>query len=163
MNISDITLENLNKLYSFTLTDDNINMVSKENATLLNIGFERNDKDFVNYIGKTIKATKKEITLDYIIEKINKDNVYINFCNDFKKLLPDEYKNSINIYPTSYGIGIFVLFNYKNSTESIKSNIESILNKYDIEYKNEYSDAMYVFRYKISKSKENIEKIKNII
>ena len=43
-----------------------------------------------------------------------------------------------------------------------KKNIENLLNSLGLTYTTEYSDAYYVFRYKISKSKENIEKIEQL-
>jgi len=111
---------------------------------------------------KTIKATKKEITFEYIIDKINKDNVYKSFCDNFKKLLPERFKNSIDVYPASYGIGIFVALSFRNEKETIKTEIENTLKKHNVIYSNEYSDAGWVFRYKISKSKDNIDKINSI-
>lgn len=114
-------------------------------------------------IYKTFKVPKKKlITPEYLINKINKDNIFINFAEDFKKLLNKAgYHNGISVYPTSYGIGVFVILTH--GLESIKNEIKSILNKYDIEYLNEYSEARWVFRYKISKKANNIKKIKNII
>jgi hypothetical protein len=168
MNITKETIIKLENLYSFYLSDDNANDLDNTPllATRIVIGFEKLDGEYTgNYLGKTIKVPKnKETTIDYILNIINKDNVYQNFCNDFKKLLPEKYKNSVDVYPTSYGIGIFVALCFsKNERENIKKEIELILTKYNIDYKNEYSDAGWVFRYKISKAKENIDKINNII
>ena len=93
------------------------------------------------------------------MEKINNESLYINFCNNFKSLLPEKFNNSINVYPTSYGIGVFVLFSYRNENIKIKNEIENILISKGIQYKNEYSEAGWVFRYKISKSIESLSKI----
>lgn len=159
MNISKQTIEQLkSEFFSFTFYDNFLNEVSPQKATELNIGF---DKDY-NYIGKTIKETKKETTIDYIMCKINTDKVYVNFCNSFKKLLPTKYQNSITVYPASYGIGIFVFFDYRGQMSAIKEQIKSILDNLNIDYLTEYSDAQYVFRYKISKSKKNIDKINSL-
>lgn len=158
MNITNETIKELEKHYFLTFYDDFMNEVKPDQASELSITFDIN----YNYVGKTIKATKKETTFSYVMEKINNDVIYKNFVNDFKKLLPVEYKNSINVYPTSYGIGIFVLFSYRNQHEKIKNQIENILTSKNIDFNTEYSDARYVFRYKISKSKNNIQKINNL-
>jgi hypothetical protein len=155
MNISKETIEQLETLYTISFIDDNYNDVSIDKASILIIGFEKEG----NYIGKTIKATKKEITLDYILNKINSENVYKNFCNTFKKLLNE---TSLTIYPTSYGIGVWVALSSRNQSNNLKGKIETLLKKHNILYTNEYSDAGWVFRYKISKSKDNINKIDNL-
>lgn len=115
-------------------------------------------------VAKVIRVPKKkEVTFEWIMNKLNSEAIYENFSHKFKKLLEEKgYRNSINVYPTSYGIGFFVMFNFRNENSKIKNDIDSILNKYDIEYTNERSDAGWVFRYKISKKKENIEKLDKI-
>lgn len=110
---------------------------------------------------KTIKLPKnKLVDFDYIMNKVNADKVYQNFADNFRSLLTGSgFEHSINVYPTSYGIGFFVLFNFRNENTKIKECIDSILNERNIEYRNEFSDAGWVFRYRISKSKENISKL----
>lgn len=111
---------------------------------------------------KTIKLPKKKLVdISYCLGKLNADSVYNNFVEEFETILEDNgIKNSINVYPTSYGIGIFVLFNFRNETTDLKTQISGILIDLGIDFKTEHSDAGWVFRYKISKSKENIEKLK---
>ena len=118
----------------------------------------------VEGIHKTFRVPKKKlITPDYIISKVNKENVFMDFSKGFKKLLINAgYSGSgMSIYPTSYGIGVFVIFS--SGLEQIKENIENTLSRYGIEYSNEYSDARWVFRYRISKKKENIDKLNCLI
>ena len=154
-NISQQTIDFLNENYivNFSDSSDMFKQVDYKQADELTIMF---DKDG-NYIYKRIKATKKELTIQDIVDKINKDNVYYNFTKSFNKLIE---LDGFNCYPTTYGIGIFVLFGRKPES------IEKITNKLDslgIEYKNEYSDAGWVYRFRISQSKENINKINNFI
>jgi hypothetical protein len=160
MYISDNTLEILNTMFTVSLIDDYINEVPKENAVAMQLGFEKDGSKFTgNYIGKTIKSTKKEISVDYVLSKLNSDKVYHNFCNTFEKLLDEK---SLTLYPTSYGIGIWVALTYRSEITRLQSKVEAALSKYNIDYSNEYSDAGWVFRYKISKSKENITKLEAI-
>jgi len=58
-------------------------------------------------------------------------------------------------YPTEYGIGIFCLFNTKYVTNSILKMVE-FLNSNNIPFSNEFSDAKWVYRFKI-----NLDKIKH--
>jgi hypothetical protein len=101
-----------------------------------------------------------EVTFEWIMNKINKDKVYKSFSENFNKILKSKGLVNINAYPTTYGIGIFVFAGTK--IPETKKNIENLLNSLGIIYTTEYSDANLVFRYKISKSKENIEKIEQI-
>jgi hypothetical protein len=156
MNISKETIETLKKFYLFGFYDDNINAVSPDKATQMCIHWELPNH---NNIGKTIKATKKELTLDNILSKINSDKVYTNFCKHFNKLISDMG----TAYATSYGIGFFVALDGRKSIENTKQKIESVLTQLGIKFSTEYSDAGWVFRYKISKSFENIQKIEALI
>ena len=162
-NISQTTINQLNELYSFDFYDQiGCNPVTPDKADRIYIGFNKSTKtnDFVDYIGKNIKLpTKKETTLEYILEKINSESIFKNFTEHFKTLIK---KYDLSAYPTTYGIGIFSLFNFNNQVTDAKQNVESILNDLGVEYTTEYSDAGWVFRYKISKAANNIERIKQI-
>ena len=158
MNISEQTINELSEMYNIAFYDDYMNEVQPAEACEMSI---LSTKEF-DFLGKTIKGLKKEITTQYVLNKLNAEYIYQNFTDDFKKLLPLKYKNSINIYPTTYGIGVFVLFNYRGQNEQIQKEIESILKRYNIDYTNEFSNARYVYRYKISKSKENIKKLSEL-
>ena len=57
------------------------------------------------------------------------------------------------IYPTTYGIGVWLVYNF-SAKEDIKR-VDSILNEQGIEFRNEYSDAQWVWRYVISKAEAN--------
>lgn len=108
-----------------------------------------------NYIFRTFRVTTKEITLDWILSKFEKEHAYINLS----KYLKREFNNSFNIYCTSYGIGIDVFLSKKDDA------IEAVANKLDslnIEYRNEFSDAKWIYRFIISKSKTNMEFIKKL-
>lgn len=121
----------------------------------------------VGFVGDTFvdvsfsTPKNKEITVDYLIKKVNDkmkvDNYYTNLTKVFEKLI-----SNARFYATTYGIGMETLF---YNSEKAKENVETLerfLTANKIEYRNEYSDARWVYRFVISKSKENIEKIKNI-
>ena len=164
MNISKQTISELNELYSFSFWDyDSCNEVSVEKANSICIGFSKDETGNIDeLITKTIKVpSKKEITTDYIINKLNSDKTYNSFAEYFQKLLGKE--SNMNVYPTTYGIGIFVAIGYRNSIDITKVKISNLLNELGVKYENEYSGAGWVFRYKISKTKENISLIESIL
>lgn len=105
---------------------------------------------------------KKLVTAEYLIGKIANNTIYVNFAKDFEKLLNKLGLNSYSVYPTSYGIGVFRLYTHKIIVSNAKQVIDDILNDYGIKYTNEFSKAGWVYRYRISKSKENIKKMQNI-
>lgn len=55
-------------------------------------------------------------------------------------------------YPTEYGIGIFCFF-YTPAVSKAIQQLKSHLNKANIPYSNEYSDARWVYRFKLGLSK----------
>lgn len=123
---------------------------------------------FIEYDGRLIvrKETikNKEITIDYILKWIEKDKKmyrgkYGKFTLTLQKLVSTHLKDFL-IYPTTYGIGVWVFYNFNFDKD--KNAITELLDKCGIEYYNEYSQAKYVYRYKISKANENINKLRKI-
>lgn len=108
-----------------------------------------------------VSVKSKEVTEDYVLKLIEKnEKMYKGFYGEFtdkmNKLLA-ERKGSMSIYPTTYGIGVWLFYNFK-AGENI-AYVENILKEKGIEYYNEFSDAHFVYRFKISKKKENLERI----
>lgn len=161
MNISKETIQALNDLgYTVHFQDEFLNEKIPSLASEMYIGWQRLNKEDIVYIGKTIKATKKETTVDYILNKINSDKTFANFSLEFNKLIS---KEGFSAYPTTYGIGVFVAVGFRNSISEAKNKIENTLNNLGIKYVTEYSDAGWVFRYKISKCAENIQTLKKVL
>lgn len=161
MNISKSTIAKLELDYGIHFMDDYMNDVTPENATILSIGWEIIDGQPSGYIGKDLKAPKKmEISYEWVSEKINKQNVFVNFCEKFNLFLKTK---GLRGYATSYGIGIESLFVGSQNLNENQSSIENELNSLGIKYTTEYSDAHWVFRYKISQAKENIELLTKVI
>lgn len=117
-------------------------------------------------ICKKINGKSKEITDEYIQKLIDKDKkmysgYYGKFADGMNKLLKEVgADNYLNVYPTTYGIGVWVFYNWhvKNDVQVV----EDLLKRYGIEYYNEYSDKMWVYRFKVSKRKDNISRLPNV-
>ena len=94
--------------------------------------------------------------LDRTIAKVEKENTtdYGRFSAVVQQLInKSELRNSFLVYPTNYGIGLWAIYNW-NFDEQAKQ-IENVLENIGISYSTEYSDARWVFRYKLSKTAEN--------
>lgn len=70
------------------------------------------------------------------------------------------YLNSWSVYPTTYGIGVWVYYNW--NVEKDLTNVADLLNKWGLEYSTEFSDAHWVFRFKISKKSINLDKVAKV-
>ena len=148
---------------SVNFYDDYMNEASPENCTEITVLTLHGGCFDVKTIRPIPK--KKLVDVGYIINRIEAKNAYTSFANDFKRLLLAEYpkfKNSINVYPTTYGIGVFVAFGLRDQLKETLNQIETLLNKYGIDFSTGRSDAGYVFRFLISKKKENINKIRGL-
>ena len=108
-----------------------------------------------------VSVKSKEITEDYVLKLIEKnEKMYKGFYGEFtdkmNKLLGNK-KSYFSIYPTTYGIGVWLFYNF-SADKDIKY-IENILQEKGIEYYNQFSDMRYVYRFKISKKRENLERL----
>lgn len=112
---------------------------------------------------KKENVKSKEITADYVLKLVEKNEkaysgVYGEFALKMQALLKEhKIDNRFAIYPTTYGIGVWIFFNY-HADDDIQF-VTKILDERGIEYYNEFSDRHFVYRYKVSKKKENLEKI----
>lgn len=127
------------------------------------------DKLFVEYDDKGTRRTicqkiagkSKEITIEYVDKLIAKDKkayngTYGKFADAMNRILDKlGYKTKFSVYPTTYGIGVWLFYNW-NADKNIKE-VEAILKANNVEYYNEYSDKHYVYRFKISKKQANIQ------
>lgn len=111
---------------------------------------------------KFVAPKSKEITIEYLFDRLNKYTkqglAYENLSGLFRKLLP-----SCNFYATSCGVGLDAFLKSHERVLEVAQPLVEILLKNGIDFNTEYSDAAWVFRFKISKSKDNIEKLKNLI
>ena len=108
-----------------------------------------------------------KITIETIIEKVTKklntEKVYQDFSDAFASILAKNgFYGRFTVYPTTYGIGVCNLYRFGAQKEEIAI-LEKFLTDAGIEFKNEYSDAHWVYRFKLSKKQSNIEKISSLI
>lgn len=114
-------------------------------------------------IMQKINGKYKEVTAEYVQKLIDKNEkaysgVYGAFALKMQKLVKAAgYGEKLSVYPTTYGIGVWRLYNWHLNKEA--GAVEEILNRYGVEYYNELSDAGWVLRFKISKKKENLAKV----
>ena len=162
-------MANISKTLKQELKEQNMSFILKDTMDYANENVSESKADEITVYDyndgidfKSFKLPKKKLVdLEWVMNKMNTEKVYQSFTENFKSLLKEAgYINGITVYPTSYGIGIFVGFGHRETILEIKQNIESILKSKDIEYKIGSSDAGWVLQFKISKKKENINKLK---
>lgn len=153
MNISQITIDKLKLLgYDILFYNNGMNTVPKEHAVSFTIYCLDPYEMF-----SSIKPLKKEMTYEWIMQQIDKKKTFeaIKWNDIFRPL---ELFN-VGYYTTSYGVGVEVLFGRREETIQ---KIDTFLKSHQIEFTNEYSDAAWVYRFKISKAKDNIEKLNKL-
>jgi hypothetical protein len=124
---------------------------------------EYDDGENHRVICQKVSVKSKEITVEYIDKLIAKDKkaysgTFGKFTDAMNKVLETlGYTGRFWVYPTTYGIGVWVFYNF-NAEKNIKD-VESILKANNVQYYNEYSDAHYVYRFKVSKKQANMKLI----
>lgn len=112
---------------------------------------------------KKENVKSKEITVEYVQKLVEKDRkvyagTYGKFAMAMQRLCKERgLTNKFCVYPTTYGIGVWLFYNF-NADKHI-AQVEEIMKERNIEYYNEYSNARWVYRFKVSKKRENIERM----
>lgn len=112
---------------------------------------------------KKENVKSKVITVEYVQKLVEKDRkvyagTYGKFAMAMQRLCKERgLTNKFCVYPTTYGIGVWLFYNF-NADKHI-AQVEEIMKERNIEYYNEYSDARWVYRFKVSKKRENIERM----
>jgi len=118
-------------------------------------------KETNKYFGKTLKLPKKDVGYEWVLSKIEKENIFVSFAPIFSDLIRAQGLKGW-CYPASYGIGVESISFYFD--REMKKRIEAILVGLGIELiRTEYSNASFVYRYVIAQNAKNIEIIKKII
>lgn len=112
---------------------------------------------------KKENVKSKEITVEYVQKLVEKDRkvyagTYGKFAMAMQRLCKERgYTSRFLVYPTTYGIGVWLFYNF-HAEENI-ADVKSLMDERGIEYYNEYSDHHWVYRFKVSKKRENIERM----
>jgi len=111
------------------------------------------------YNTKTFKLpAKKPVDKAWVVGRINAmqkgDKAYADL-RDILREVASQFEG-MNIYATSYGIGIHTLF---TDTDAEFKAILDMLDAHDVDYRLEWSKAMWVKRIIVSKSADNLAKI----
>jgi len=113
------------------------------------------------WIGRKTKTWKlpKNADLNWVAEKIARwqGSSFNNLRSTFEKL---GLKG--NIYYTSFGFSYDCFFKDSEAMKKETAELKTELDRLDIKYQNEYSDAFWVYRFRISQSKENLNKIEGL-
>ena len=153
MNITEDSIKKLNELgYNISFYDAYFNECDKMNC-----------HEYIvreNFDGETwpesysFKPKKSETTPEYILNKIAQKQNYkaVNWNAVFEPL----NLNNVGFYTASYGVGVEVIFGQRKETINL---IKAYLDEHGIIYTNEYSNACWVYRFKISKALDNITKL----
>lgn len=116
-----------------------------EKATILVVAYVGEEDEWV----KRLQAPKaKEVTVEWVLSKLNQDSSYKNLYEYLKSTF-----NSTNIYAASYGVGVDTLFDKEKEGERVAEKLK----KLGLKYRTEYSDAGWVYRFIISKDKDNLK------
>lgn len=123
-------------------------------------------------VGKTIESLLKTFITQYTT-KVSQYDIIDGFFTKLtkeqklKKIL-DRNKDRVYFglfYTTLYGIGLWDFFNSKETHETLTKQMNEFLKSQKIDYKNEYSEAGWVYRYKfnldIVKTNELLKKFEN--
>jgi hypothetical protein len=154
-----VARERYTKFFEDEINSDEIKLLYPE-VYLLNINKEENYLFIKSKKGTKTINLPKNLTKDWILTQIEK---ILNFSS--KKLYPIFKLLNLKggrIYYTSYGIGYDCFMQSKSIFDKEVNEIEEILNKYDIKFKGQFSDKFYVYRFIISTSAENLNKIKDL-
>ncbi len=126
------------------------------------------DTLFVEHDGGQILVKKenvksKVITVEYVQKLVEKDRkayngTYGKFAMAMQRICREKgLAKTFLIYPTTYGIGVWIYYNF-HADEDVEK-VRCIMDERKIEYYNEYSDCHWVYRFKVSKKRENIERM----
>lgn len=160
MNISQKTVERIKTEYPDYVVEFKASLNDFDDANITDANYIRlyncDKRGKLHFV--SIKAPKnKEVTFGMVSVKMNTESSYRNLSQYLCKLFPGAW-----LFATSYGIGYDA---FLQSNESVKKNSQFIsdrLNALGITFRTEYSDAYWIYRFKISKSAENISILESI-
>ena len=111
-------------------------------------------------VAKSFVVTEEWIAK--VIEREQKaySGKYGQFAIDIQRMFAEKFSNGNvlgSIYPTTYGIGVWVFYNWKK--DECIAKVREVLDGMNVEYSNEFSEAGYVYRFRVSKKSENRKRL----
>ena len=124
------------------------------------LGWDEND----NYVSFGFKPPKnKEVTFDYLMGKLEaylgKESSWVNLRDTFEKLLPNL---GGRFHVTSYGVAFDTFLLSHEKVMKWTDELKQWLKDKGIEFTNEYSDAAWVYRFRIGRSAANLSRISEV-
>lgn len=125
------------------------------------LGWDEDD----NYIYFGFKPPKnKEVTFDYLMGKLEaylgKESSWVNLRDTFEKLLPNLGER---FHVTSYGVAFDTFMLSHEKVMRWTDELKQWLKDKGIEFTNEYSDAAWVYRFRIGRSANNLSRINEVV
>lgn len=118
------------------------------------------DDALFNGLKKIKIPIKKEISEEWVFNQLNKEQYFKNLTNLLNNKLKGWGLDCFNIYGASYGLGVYCIYNREQKEQILK--IENYLKELKINFYCEFSTAGWVYRFKISKSEENLKRLEGL-
>ena len=148
MNISKETINKIEDLGYYVWGRTGLRCTDDKDAEYLVVVINDDIREF-----KTPKV--KEVTLEWVLDRLNKESAYKNL----REYLVKVFGYSIGIYPASYGVGIDNMFGrYKTDAEKVSEKLKEL----GLKFRNEFSDAAWVYRFVISRDKDNMRILESL-
>jgi hypothetical protein len=146
--VTDTDLQNLESIYSVSKVSLQLHINDSYFGNLLHI--------FANGFAKSRSfrlPAKKEINKQWVASKIETviNSEYENLRPLFEKLKLSGY-----IYYTSFGFSYDCFLKSQQTFDKETQQLQNALTSLGVEFRNEFSDARWVYRFRLSQSKENL-------
>lgn len=143
MKITKETINRMEELGYFV----GVSVMSPQPGFYREVSYEEATHLYVDY--RLIKAPKaKEVTVDWLLSKINKETAYHNLSQYLRKV----FSSCVSVYPASYGVGVASLFSREDDIKTVANKLKSL----GLKFRNEFSDAGWVYRFVISRDADNM-------
>jgi hypothetical protein len=160
MKISQETIEQIKMEYPDFIIEFKASLNDFDDTAVIDANylrlFKSDEHGKIRFV--SIKAPKnKELTFEFICAKMSCESSYKNLSQYLGKLFPGAF-----LFATSYGIGFSA---FAQSDATVKKNSQFISDKLislGINFRTEYSDAYWIYRFVISKSVKNISILESI-
>jgi len=121
-----------------------------------------------NYVYRTFNLPVVEKrTLNYYVKKINQTINKLGFQSQWENLTTFFKENlqiqTSRVYYTSFGFSIDCFGRSGKKIQEIADTFRGVFDKEGIVYKNEFSDAFWVYRFRFSQGQANLKRIESFL